>query len=203
MRGLFGTWLLTRLVYRVSLLLIAASSTTTHLSVWEQRPRCSRTHRCCYKESKYVYHNLLWPPSVPESNFGIKYIVLGQIFYAVTICFIRAAICMSFLRVTESKFCRITVQCICFFSCANFVTGFVSAVSSCRPLSAAWNPGTGECFDVGVITDLGYFISALNIVTDVACAVVAYFIFKNSEMKTPVRVASFAVQVLGAMFVSP
>lgn len=83
-------------------------------------------------------------------------------------------------------------------ACASLVT-VITLLTWCRPVSATWDPSAGTCGDVSIVTSISYFISAVIIVTDWACALLPGFILWGVQMRTRVKISLIVVLSLGVL----
>ncbi|KAM0415949.1 hypothetical protein ACHAPT_013102 [Fusarium lateritium] len=128
-----------------------------------------------------------------------QYVIFWQIFYVTSLCCIKCSICYTLLRIAVVKMHRIIVHGIIIMTCITSLIGFIGVLTTCRPVSANWNPGTGECASTEVITNLSYLVFASSIVTDWSCAIVPIFILWKMQMKTRTKFLVAVVLTLGAV----
>ncbi|KAM0820084.1 hypothetical protein AB5N19_05903 [Seiridium cardinale] len=130
---------------------------------------------------------------------GLKYVMIWQLFYIVSLVFIKNSICITLLRVAIKRAHRWALYITIGLSTAVGLVGFVGMLTSCRPITAQWEAGTGTCAPRSTIIALNYVISAGAIVTDWACAVIPAFILWKAQMKRNVKLSVGIVLGLGSL----
>lgn len=130
---------------------------------------------------------------------GLEYFAYWQFCYALAIGFVKSSICVALLRITPEKCYRIPLWIIIASAGCTSLGGLISLFTLCRPITANWNPGTGECAPRQIIATLSYMISVLAIVTDLFCAVVPWFIIRNLQMPRRSKYSILAVLALGVV----
>ncbi|KAH6647892.1 hypothetical protein BKA67DRAFT_662639 [Truncatella angustata] len=130
---------------------------------------------------------------------GLKYVMIWQLFYIVSLCFIKNSICITMLRIAINRTHRWALYGTIAVSTGVSLVGFIGMLTVCRPITAQWEAGSGTCAPRSVIIALNYVISAGAIVTDWACAIVPAFILWNAQMRRNVKLSVGIVLGLGSL----
>lgn len=125
--------------------------------------------------------------------------MLWQIFYVLSLVFIKNSICMTLLRIAIKKSHRWALYITMGLSTAIGIVGFVGMLTVCQPVSAQWITGSGKCAPRSTTIAIHYLISAGAIVTDWACAIIPAFILWNAQMRRNVKLSVGIVLGLGSL----
>lgn len=128
-----------------------------------------------------------------------QYVMIWQLFYITSLCFIKNSICITMLRIAIKKAHRWSLYITITLSTAVSLVGFIGMLTVCRPITAQWQAGSGTCAPRSTIIVLNYVISAGAIVTDWACAIIPAFILWNTQMKRNVKLSVGIVLGLGSL----
>ncbi|KAI0175038.1 hypothetical protein BJ166DRAFT_587791 [Pestalotiopsis sp. NC0098] len=129
---------------------------------------------------------------------GLKYVWIWQLFYMVSLVFIKNSICITLLRIAIQRAHRWALYITVALSTAVGLVGFIGMLSVCRPIQAQWEGG-GDCAPRSTVVILNYTISAGAIVTDWACAIIPACILWNAQMKRNVKLSVGIVLGLGSL----
>ncbi|ETS78112.1 hypothetical protein PFICI_10174 [Pestalotiopsis fici W106-1] len=129
---------------------------------------------------------------------GLKYVWIWQLFYMVSLVFIKNSICITMLRIAIQRAHRWALYVTIALSTAVGLVGFIGMLSVCRPITAQWEGG-GQCAPRSTVVILNYTISAGAIVTDWACAIIPACILWNAQMKRNVKLSVGIVLALGSL----
>ncbi|KAG5757967.1 hypothetical protein H9Q72_013888 [Fusarium xylarioides] len=137
---------------------------------------------------------------LPEGIYphGRFYIWLTQIFYCISLVFIKASICDALLRIAVVPWHRVVAWMTLAMAVICAMILFISFFVLCRPLSATWNGG-GRCSPPSALGSLACFISASSMLTDIICAALPAFMLYKAQMKLATKVSISLVLGLGAL----
>lgn len=121
-----------------------------------------------------------------------------QLFYVASTVPIKASICVAMLRITSQSIFRWILYTIIALTTIAALASDITVLTWCKPISATWIRGQGQCADASVLTSISYYISATSILTDWTCAIVPAIILWDVQLKWKIK-ASVAV-VLGFGF---
>ncbi|KAF4437650.1 integral membrane protein [Fusarium austroafricanum] len=135
-------------------------------------------------------------PQVQEAN---KYVIVWQMFYALTLALVKSSICVTVIRIaTERKYVRI-LQALIVMSVALSTFGIIFVIAQCRPFEAHWIPSRGKCFSKVVPTVLTYAASVSNVITDFAVAVIPMCLVRKLQMRRKLKLYAQLIMALGML----
>ncbi|KKY26997.1 putative cation-transporting atpase 4 [Phaeomoniella chlamydospora] len=124
---------------------------------------------------------------------------LFQLFYALSAIFIKCAVCLSLLRITNRPRYRWPVYIAMFLATLSTTIGFFTILAWCRPISANWDPSAGKCANATIVTNISFFISASAILTDWTCAILPAFILWEIQLNRRTKMTVMFVLALGVV----
>lgn len=130
---------------------------------------------------------------------GIKYYFLAQIIYSATTIPVRCSICFTLLRIADAKkrFCYALYVIIALTVTAGLAT-IAGVLNACRPIRSFWGEVEGEC-STKVSINIGYFLSATCIATDLALAILPAMMLWGVQIKLRVKIYIVTILALGAL----
>ncbi|ETS82339.1 hypothetical protein PFICI_04215 [Pestalotiopsis fici W106-1] len=130
---------------------------------------------------------------------GKKWFLFAQLFYVLSTVPIKAAICVSLLRITTRNLYRWILYGVIGLASIACVVTDITLLTWCQPVSATWDSSTGKCADASIVTNISYFISACSVVTDWTCAILPAFILWEVQLKPKVKVSVAIVLGVGVI----
>ncbi|KXH54220.1 hypothetical protein CSAL01_02282 [Colletotrichum salicis] len=77
------------------------------------------------------------------------------------------------------------------------ILALIFVFANCTPLVATWNPALGSCQKKISLQNVSYIVSAIQMLTDWACAIVPFFIVAGLQMSRRKKVSVIAILGLG------
>lgn len=112
---------------------------------------------------------------------GAQLLLWWQIPYVISIPFIKSAIAVQIMRLTQSLYYRIPLWFVVIGSTFNAFSGLVAALVHCKPISASWT-GMGTCGSNVPLLYLSYLFTAIAIISDFTCALTPFFLIRGLNM---------------------
>ncbi|KAJ3530115.1 hypothetical protein NM208_g9472 [Fusarium decemcellulare] len=128
---------------------------------------------------------------------GLLYTWLFQMFYCLTLIFVKGSICTTLLRIATARSHRIISWLTLAVSSMSAFIVIIGLFTMCRPLHATWNRSEGECAPPIVLTSLAYQISASSMVTDLVCAILPGFMLWKTQIKIATKISITIILGLG------
>lgn len=120
---------------------------------------------------------------------------IAEFFYAAGACAIKCSIAITLLRIAHVNKIFVwglwSIMGISFASSLIFIIGIANI---CHPINTLWGETTGVC-NLKLNSDVSFFFSAIEIVTDFALAILPWVLLRNVQMKSRVKVS--VVLILG------
>lgn len=79
------------------------------------------------------------------------------------------------------------------------ILALIFVALNCRPFAATWNPYLGSCQTQISMTTVSIIVSAVQMCTDWACAVIPFFIVAGLQMSTRKKVSVIIILGLGVV----
>ncbi|KAG8157362.1 hypothetical protein KVR01_012746 [Diaporthe batatas] len=146
---------------------------------------CAMVITCCFygagQRAKY-----LEPADIMQ---GTKLFFVAQLTYSSCTVPIKSSICVTLLRVADAR--RRFVWTIYMIIGATFVSAvvFIIVVANvCHPITALWGETDGVCNPV-LNSSIGFFFSAVSIVTDLTLAILPAILLIPLQMRLRVKIS--------------
>jgi len=139
--------------------------------------------------------------SAAEMRDGVMYFSLWQLFYVASTVPVKASICISLLRITMNRLCRLILWGLIVLSCISTIMACIVVWSTCRPMAFTWDKTIkgGKCSTLEAVIALSYVVSGVNIVTDWTCAVMPAFILWDVQMRKKLKISVCIILGMGAV----
>lgn len=112
-------------------------------------------------------HSTIYPvldPANPDSNWGDKALLVGQLLWVTSVTVIRASVLTLYIRIFRTPSFRTACYVVQGFNLAYFVAVVLACCLICRPFAYLWNHSlVGFC---GNQKSLDLFIGAFNLLMD-------------------------------------
>lgn len=129
---------------------------------------------------------------------GLKYLFLWQLFYPISLVFIKTSILTTLKRVDkDGRFRYLTWGLIAVVSLVS-VASFITLLAKCRPVSSNWT-GDGTCLDSDVFVALSKTAYAFDVASDLAMAVISTLLIWSPEMRLRSKIMTGVVLGLGVV----
>ncbi|KAF2703584.1 hypothetical protein K504DRAFT_391806 [Pleomassaria siparia CBS 279.74] len=154
---------------------------------------------CCYYGSGQFAIDL--PPATMAK--GIKMFYINEYFYCTGAMFIKCSIAVTLLRISSAHSNPFITWAIWAVLVATWIAAivFIAGIANiCYPIQTLWYEASGTC-NLKLNSDVSYFFSAVEIVTDWSLALLPAVLLWNVKMKGNVK-ASVAVMLALASFAS-
>ncbi|ORX92058.1 hypothetical protein BCR34DRAFT_435372, partial [Clohesyomyces aquaticus] len=130
---------------------------------------------------------------------GAMYYMYFQLFYVCSTLPIKAAICVTLLRITIRRSFKIILCMVIAMSFAASLACVIAVLVQCRPVRATWDKSVGKCAPPKVILGVSYFISAASILTDWTCAILPVFILWDVQLRWRVKASVAILLAMGVV----
>ncbi|KFY36228.1 hypothetical protein V494_05202 [Pseudogymnoascus sp. VKM F-4513 (FW-928)] len=137
------------------------------------------------------------PPN--ETMKGIKLFFIAEFFYASGAAFIKCSIAITLLRIADSR--RGFTWTIWVIMAATGISAvvFIAGISNiCHPITTLWGETTTGSCNLKLNSDVSFFFSAIEIVTDFSLAILPAVLLWNIQMKAKVKFSVAVILGLGA-----
>ncbi|KAI3400711.1 hypothetical protein diail_1920 [Diaporthe ilicicola] len=138
-------------------------------------------------------------PTGPIYMEGIKSVFLWQVFFLSGLVFIKVSICLTLLRIAMVKWHRITLWVLIAVTVVSTIFVDVYVLLQCRPIAATWGEVPGTCLSSTITVSITFIISAFNLITDVATALLPFLMLKDVQMTKQKRTAIISILSLGVL----
>ncbi|KAK1995322.1 hypothetical protein LX36DRAFT_725607 [Colletotrichum falcatum] len=125
---------------------------------------------------------------------GLKMILIWQATYSAGLCFIKASISITLMRITTEKvYHRILTGLLTFCSLVS-TTSIIVVLNQCHPIERYWDKAVpGTCMNPAGATAMSYISSAVNVITDISVATIPIFLLRHVQMRSQLK---FYIRIL-------
>ncbi|KAK8011914.1 hypothetical protein PG989_000174 [Apiospora arundinis] len=125
--------------------------------------------------------------------------VIWQFIYVLDGALIKSSIIITMLRLANRRVYKIILWTLFGLAWATWQISWPVAIFQCKPVSAAWT-GVGDCQSgQKVILQVSYFVSAVNIFTDLATALTPILLLRHLQMPAKVKYLTMFILSLGVL----
>ncbi|KAK1573748.1 uncharacterized protein LY79DRAFT_567814 [Colletotrichum navitas] len=119
---------------------------------------------------------------------GLKSLLIWQALYSAGLCFIKASISITLMRITTQKvYHRILIGLLVFCSVVS-ATSIIVILNQCHPLERYWDKAVpGSCMAPASATAMSYISSAVNVLTDISVATIPIFLLRHVQMRSQLK----------------
>ncbi|RSL50650.1 hypothetical protein CEP54_011801 [Fusarium duplospermum] len=143
---------------------------------------------CCFHGSGQRAKHIETVDIQREPRVG-KLFFIAQFFYAACTVPIKASICMTLLRIADSRRRFVwTIWSVLIMTCMASVIFIIATANVCHPVTALWGETAGTC-NLKLNSSIGFFFSAVSIVTDWTLALLPGVFLWNIQMKPRVKMS--------------
>ncbi|KAM0258022.1 hypothetical protein ACHAQJ_004065 [Trichoderma viride] len=150
---------------------------------------------CCFYGSGQLAANL--PPIAIMR--GTKLFFIAEFFYSSSTVFIKSSIAITLLRIADTrrryKWSIWSIIIATSVSCIVFITGVANI---CHPITTLWGETTTGSCNLDLNSDVSFFFSAVEIITDWALAILPAALLWNIQMKSRVKFSVAIILGMGA-----
>ncbi|KAK8040905.1 hypothetical protein PG994_013912 [Apiospora phragmitis] len=123
--------------------------------------------------------------------------IIWQFIYVLDGALIKSSIVVTMLRLANRREYKIILWTLFGLTWATWQISWPVAIFQCKPVSAAWT-GVGDCKSgQKVILQVSYFVSAVNIFTDLATALTPILLLRHLQMPARTKYLTMAILSLG------
>ncbi|KAH7153893.1 hypothetical protein DER46DRAFT_637991 [Fusarium sp. MPI-SDFR-AT-0072] len=138
--------------------------------------------------------------NIPNQMYLIRateYQTYWELLYFTSSTIIKCAIGFTCIRLDRRK--RVVFPICVNMSIMVIVTVLALAFvfANCKPFNATWNPALGTCQKVISLQTVSYIVSAIQMATDWACAIIPFFIVAGLQMSRRRKISVIAILGLG------
>ncbi|KFY00763.1 hypothetical protein V490_01210 [Pseudogymnoascus sp. VKM F-3557] len=139
--------------------------------------------------------------SIPPNEMmkGVKLFFIAEFFYASGAAFIKCSIAITLLRIADSR--RSFTWTIWVIMGATGISAivFIAGIANiCHPITTLWGETTTGSCNLKLNSDVSFFFSAIEIVTDFSLAILPAILLWNIQMKARVKFSVAIILGLGA-----
>lgn len=135
------------------------------------------------------------------ANQALQYYFIAQMFYVSSTVPIKCSICVALIRIAGTRLVyRYILFGIIGLTIASGLATAIGILNVCRPIATLWGEADGTC-DPSINSKVGYFFSAVCIITDWTLAILPAWILWNVQLKQRIRVIVAFLLALGALYV--
>jgi len=144
----------------------------------------------------YVVSSVIGPYRV-LTDLDHQYLLLGEIFYAGTLLFAKASICLLLLRFMVQRIQKAVIFITLFVMVAISAIGFFAIIFQCKPVNALWTSVPGGVCHTAIFTTVAYAYSAVNVATDWILAIMPFFVLWRTNLQLKTRIGTGIILSLG------
>lgn len=129
-----------------------------------------------------------------------KLFFIAEFFYASAAAFIKCSIAITLLRIADSR--RAFTWTIWAVMAATGISAivFIAGIANiCHPITTLWGETTTGSCNLKLNSDVSFFFSAIEIVTDFSLAILPAVLLWNIQMKAKVKISVAVILGLGAL----
>ncbi|KAM5376453.1 hypothetical protein ACJZ2D_005507 [Fusarium nematophilum] len=129
---------------------------------------------------------------------GTKLFFVAQFFYSACTVPIKTSICVALLRIADSRrrFAW-TIWAVIMMTSIAAVVFIIATANVCHPITTLWGETTTGTCNTKLNSSIGFFFSAVSIVTDWTMAILPGVLLWNVQMKTKVKLPVIVMLSLG------
>ncbi|QDS71168.1 hypothetical protein FKW77_010094 [Venturia effusa] len=130
---------------------------------------------------------------------GIKLFFIAEFFYAAGACAIKCSIAITLMRIVGVQ--KAFVWGLWFIMGASFASSviFIAGIANiCHPINTLWGEAHGVC-NLKLNSDVSFFFSAVEIVTDCTLAILPWILLRNIQMKFTVKISVVVILGMAAL----
>ncbi|KFZ04955.1 hypothetical protein V501_08804 [Pseudogymnoascus sp. VKM F-4519 (FW-2642)] len=137
------------------------------------------------------------PPN--ETMKGIKLFFIAEFFYASGASFIKCSIAITLLRIADTRRSFMwTIWAIMAATAISAIVFIAGIANICHPITTLWGETTTGSCNLKLNSDVSFFFSAIEIVTDFSLAILPAILLWNIQMKARVKFSVAIILGLGA-----
>ncbi|KZL82622.1 hypothetical protein CI238_04176 [Colletotrichum incanum] len=119
---------------------------------------------------------------------GLKSLLIWQASYSACLCFIKASISITLMRITKHKVYHRILSGLVIFCAIVSLTSIVVVLNQCHPLDRYWDKAVpGTCLTPASATAMSYISSAVNVTTDISVATIPIFLLRHIQMRPQLK----------------
>jgi hypothetical protein len=133
-----------------------------------------------------------------------KLFFIAEFFYASGAAVIKCSIAITLLRIADSR--RSFTWTIWAIMAATAISAivFIAGIANiCHPITTLWGETTTGSCNLKLNSDVSFFFSAIEILTDFSLAILPAILLWNIQMKARVKLSVAVILGLGALYVPP
>ncbi|KAL3607046.1 hypothetical protein FPOAC2_02020 [Fusarium poae] len=155
---------------------------------------CSLVIRCCFYGSGQKRKDL----EPYDIKMGTKLFFIAQFFYSACSVPIKSSICVTMLRICDARRRFVwTLWGIMGITVFTAIVFIIATANICHPIETLWGDANGEC-NTKVNSSVGFYFSAVSILTDWILAILPAILLWNIQMKQRVKFPVIVMLGLGA-----
>ncbi|RFU74907.1 hypothetical protein TARUN_7325 [Trichoderma arundinaceum] len=130
---------------------------------------------------------------------GTKLFFIAEFFYASSTVFIKCSIAITLLRIAESsRRYKWTIWSVIIATCISCIVFIVGISNICHPITTLWGETTTGSCNLELNSDVSFFFSAVEIVTDWTLAFLPAVLLWRIQMKSRVKFSVAIILGMGA-----
>ncbi|KAK1978703.1 hypothetical protein LZ30DRAFT_728245 [Colletotrichum cereale] len=119
---------------------------------------------------------------------GLRLILIWQASYSAGLCFIKASISITLMRITTEKVYHRVLTGLLVLCSVVSTTSIIVVLNQCHPLERYWDKSVpGTCMTPASATAMSYISSAVNVITDISVAIIPIFLLRHVQMRPQLK----------------
>ncbi|KAK2034863.1 hypothetical protein LX32DRAFT_608051 [Colletotrichum zoysiae] len=125
---------------------------------------------------------------------GLKLLLIWQALYSAGLCFIKASISITLMRITTQKAYHYILIGLLILCSVVSTTSIIVILNQCHPLERYWDKSVpGTCMKPSSATAMSYISSAVNVITDISVATIPIVLLRHVQMRSQLK---FYIRIL-------
>ncbi|KAF4460500.1 integral membrane [Fusarium albosuccineum] len=128
---------------------------------------------------------------------AVEYQTYWELLYFISSTIIKCAIGFTCVRLDRRKRVVIPIYVNMMVMVIVCILALAFVFANCKPFAATWNPSLGTCQKTISLQTVSYIVSAIQMATDWACAIIPFFIVAGLQMSRRRKISVIAILGLG------
>jgi hypothetical protein len=140
------------------------------------------------------------PLAQGTNNYSQKLFFIAEFFYASGAVVIKCSIAITLIRIADSRRrFTWTIYGIMASTAISAIIFMIGVANICHPITTLWGQTTTGSCNLKLDSDVSFFFSAIEILTDWSLAILPAVLLWKIQMKTRVKVSVAIILALGAL----
>jgi tetrahydromethanopterin S-methyltransferase subunit C len=134
------------------------------------------------------------------NHYGRKLFFIAEFFYASGAVIIKCSIAITLIRIADSRRrFTWTIYSIMTATTLSAIIFMIGVANICHPITTLWGETTTGSCNLKLDSDVSFFFSAIEILTDWSLAILPAVLLWKIQMKSRVKVSVAIILALGAL----